>query len=272
MMKRLLSTALLMFLLLGVSAWAQDTPPTATPQAKSDRQLEWEASVAPKYKTWPPLAYLEEDPKLPRALLIGDSISVGYTTRVREALKGKINLHRIPVNGGSTLVGLEKMDGWLKWQDKWDVIHFNFGLHDLSREVDGKADVAGPVKVPVEKYVENLEVLVGKLKATGAEIIWATTTPVPADSPGRVKGDELIYNAAAEKVMKKHGIRINDLYTFIQPNLEVAQPPKDVHFRDEGNDLFAPHIGAEIMAALEAKKRRKAAAAPAEGMKETSAK
>ena len=40
---------------------------------------------------------------------IGDSISIGYTLPVRELLKGKANVHRIPQNGGATEVGLEKM-------------------------------------------------------------------------------------------------------------------------------------------------------------------
>lgn len=256
MMSRILTAAIFLLLLAGLNANAQTPSPTATPEAtKSAKQLEWEASVAPKYKTWPPFVYLEEDPALPRVLLIGDSISVGYTTRVRRVLEGKANVHRIPVNGGSTLVGLENMDQWLAWKDHWDVIQFNFGLHDLARTVDGKSDVAGPVKVSIEEYTKNLELLVTKLEATGAELIWATTTPVPEGADGRVPGDEVIYNAAAEKVMRKHHIRINDLYTFIKPHLAMAQPPKDVHFKDEGNDLFAPHIGAEILAALDAKKK-----------------
>ena len=47
-----------------------------------------------------PLAPVEDDPKLPRVLVIGDSISIGYTLSTREFLKGKANLHRIPTNGG----------------------------------------------------------------------------------------------------------------------------------------------------------------------------
>jgi hypothetical protein len=71
----------------------------------------------------------QEVPGQPRVLLIGDSISIGYTLPVRELLKGKANVHRIPQNGGATDVGLEKMASWLG-DGKWDVIHFNFGLHD----------------------------------------------------------------------------------------------------------------------------------------------
>ena len=41
-------------------------------------------------------------PGLPRVLLIGDSISIGYTLEVRKLLAGKANLHRIAENGGPT--------------------------------------------------------------------------------------------------------------------------------------------------------------------------
>ena len=71
----------------------------------------------------------KDEPGLPRVLLIGDSVSIGYTLKVREKLKGKANVHRIPQNGGATEVGLANMKKWLR-DEKWDVIHFNFGLHD----------------------------------------------------------------------------------------------------------------------------------------------
>ena len=77
-----------------------------------------------------PMAPIKEMPGLPRVLLIGDSISIGYNLPPRALLKGKVNLHRIPTNGGPTIKGLEQIDTWLG-KKKWDVIHFNWGLHDL---------------------------------------------------------------------------------------------------------------------------------------------
>src|SRR3954467_10868139 len=78
----------------------------------------------------PAFAKVQDDPNLPRVLLIGDSISMGYTLPVREMLKGKANVHRPPANCGPTERGLDQLDKWLG-DGKWDVIHFNFGLHDL---------------------------------------------------------------------------------------------------------------------------------------------
>jgi len=78
----------------------------------------------------PALVPIEDEPSLPRVLIIGDSISMGYTLPTRELLKGKANLHRPPTNCGPTTTGLDQLEAWLG--DKpWDVIHFNWGLHDL---------------------------------------------------------------------------------------------------------------------------------------------
>jgi hypothetical protein len=135
-------------------------------------------------------------------LIIGDSISMGYTLRVRELLKGVANVHRIPENGGSTRDGLQKLDRWLG-AGKWDVIHFNWGLHDLKHWKDGKLDLAGPQMTPVELYEANVRELMVKLKSTNAALIFATTTPVPAGSAGRESGDEIGYNEAARRVMEE---------------------------------------------------------------------
>jgi hypothetical protein len=77
----------------------------------------------------------------PRALIIGDSISIGYTEAVAEALAAKVEVLRIPVNGGSTWTDLEQLDAWLGDQ-RWAVIHFNWGLHDCNHMKDGRLDNA----------------------------------------------------------------------------------------------------------------------------------
>ena len=73
---------------------------------------------------------VKDDPGLPRVLVIGDSISIGYTLPLRAALKGIANVHRPPENCQHTWRGLEAIDDWLG-EGKWDLIHFNWGLHDL---------------------------------------------------------------------------------------------------------------------------------------------
>ena len=119
----------------------------------------------------PALQPIDDVAGLPRVLLIGDSISIGYTPHVRELLKGKANVHRIPTNGGPTTNGVANLKSWLG-DSKWDVIHFNFGLHDLvfmgpdgKRGVDPKLPGAHH-QVPLPDYGRNLTEIVTTLKVT----------------------------------------------------------------------------------------------------------
>jgi lysophospholipase L1-like esterase len=204
---------------------------------------------APARKADPSLAAITDEPSLPRVLIIGDSISMGYTLPTRELLKGKANLHRIPRNGGSTKDGIEYIDAWLG-TGKWDVIHFNWGLHDLKHLKDGQLDLTGPQVSTLEEYEKNLRELVKRMKATGAKLIWATTTPVPEGSGGRAAGDEVKYNEAAGRVMKDQGVQTDDLHALCVPNLGELQRPQNVHFTTDGSAALAVQVAAEIEAAL----------------------
>src|SRR5262249_23387958 len=75
--------------------------------------------VAGRSNAWD---FVQDDPKLPRVLLIGDSVSRGYTQAARKALAGKANVHRAPENCGPTANGLNKLDVWLG-DRHWKVIH-----------------------------------------------------------------------------------------------------------------------------------------------------
>jgi hypothetical protein len=97
----------------------------------------------------PAFAPVTDAPGLPRVLLIGDSISIGYTVPVQKLLAGKANVHRVPDNAGPTTHGVQFLETWLG-NERWDVIHFNFGLHDLKLMWDGEHQVR------VEDYERNL--------------------------------------------------------------------------------------------------------------------
>lgn len=193
----------------------------------------------------PVLAPIEDVPGLPRVLLIGDSISMGYTTPVRTLLDGKANVHRIPQNGGPTKNGIANIDKWLG-DGKWDVIHFNWGIHDLKIMDDGKR------QVEPGDYEKNLRDLVAKMKATGAKLIWATTTPIPDGTlnPDRKFGQVKEYNDIAARVMAENGIPINDLNGYITPEFERLHNPNDLHYGQEGYEFLAKKVAADIEKAL----------------------
>jgi acyl-CoA thioesterase-1 len=161
-------------------------------------------------------------------------------------LQSQANVYRIPQNGSSTGYGLENLKAWLGTA-KWDVIHFNFGLHDAKQLPEGTRH-ADP-----EVYEKNLREIVKQLRATGAKLIWATTTPVPDGgvlSPTRRFDDIAIYNAIAKKVMEENGVAIDDLHAAILPQVASLQIPHDVHFNKEGSQLLAASVAASIEAQL----------------------
>jgi acyl-CoA thioesterase-1 len=203
----------------------------------------------------PAMLPIEDQAGLPRVLLIGDSISIGYTLDVRKRLQGRANVHRIPTNGGPTTNGVANLQAWLG-EAKWDVIHFNFGLHDLvwygpdgTRLVDPKTPGAHH-QVPLTDYEQNLRKLVQQLKATGARLIWCHTTPVPEGAKGRVADESLIFNEAAARVMREAGVPINDLHGHALAKLKEIQLPANVHFTAEGSRYLGEKVAAEIRAAL----------------------
>ena len=203
----------------------------------------------------PAMAKIEDVPGLPRVLLIGDSISIGYTVPVRELLKGKANVHRPLTNCGPTTNGLRGIDSWLG-DGKWDVIHFNWGLHDLKylgpqgqNLADPKAADSHP-QVPIDEYEANLRKLVARLKKTDAKLIWRSTTPVPEGAKGRVVGDSAKYNAVAKKIMDENGIAIDDQYAFALPRLAKIQNKADVHFSTNGSKELAKQAVSAIEKAL----------------------
>jgi lysophospholipase L1-like esterase len=183
-------------------------------------------------------------------LIIGDSISIGYTPFIQKALAPEINVVHNPGNGGSTTRGLDSVETWVGTRE-WNVILFNFGLHDLVRKDSlNKYDVNGKISVPVDKYKENLSQIVSKLRQTTATLIFINTTVVPENSAGRKVEDPAIYNAAALEVMKKNGIQVIDLYTASQVIHPENSKPGNVHYTDKGYELLAAPIIKAITATL----------------------
>lgn len=182
--------------------------------------------------------YVEDQPGLPRVLLIGDSISRGYTVPTRRQLAGKVNLHRAPANCGPTTYGLEHLDVWLG-EDKWDLIHFNFGIHDVNR------------RFTPEQYAEALEQVVARLQKSGggAKLVWASSTPL--GSSDYHQKAIVQFNAIAADIMAKHHIPIDDLYTAILPHVADWQNPKDkCHYGAPGYDFLGEVVSKKILAEL----------------------
>lgn len=189
-----------------------------------------------------------------RVLILGDSTSMRYGP-VLKKLYPEVDIHRPQGNHQGTVVALQNLDRWIG-DSHWDVIHFNFGLHDF-KHVDPKTGESSsnedhPLWAPPDDYRTNLESIVVRLQKTGAILIFATTTPVPADEHYRVIDHRMspVYNKIALEIMKERGIAINDLYHYTLPNLKEWQQPKDVHFHKLGTRKIAEKVKESIQAEL----------------------
>ncbi|MBB6324907.1 hypothetical protein FHS59_000522 [Algoriphagus iocasae] len=176
-----------------------------------------------------------------KILIIGDSISIGYTPFVQEYFSDQAIIYHNPGNAEHTGTGIQKIEEWIGEED-WDIIQFNWGLWDLayrhpdSKEYGNRDKVNGKITSSLEEYEQNLDSLVTFIqKKTDAKLIFATTTYVPKKEAGRFAKDAQRYNKVAKSIMKKHGVLINDLYPpskKIHSKLGLGET--DVHYTPEG--------------------------------------
>ena len=181
-------------------------------------------------RVWLPNANQSE---LPRVLLIGDSIVVGYYPEVENQLQDKAYIGYLATSRSvCDPTFFDELRVVLK-QYKYDVIHFNNGLHGW-----GYSE---------EQYQQGLEHLVAVLhkQAPNSQLIWAHSTP-------HNLGDQLtqlepknqrIYdrNQIATKIMQEANIPINDLFSLCYGKSEIYSSDR-VHFKDEGKKLQAMNV------------------------------
>ncbi|MBT7301655.1 MAG: SGNH/GDSL hydrolase family protein [Victivallales bacterium] len=190
------------------------------------------------------------DAKLPRVLIVGDSICNAYRHTVVAKLKGKANVDAWVTPYHIAAPQLMKRYKEILAATTYDVIHFNHGLH-------GFGD-----RIPKGKYVEILESYVVEIKkaAPQAKIIWCATTPV------NKKGDNAVLdpvmtpvvikrNALAAELMKRYDIPVTDLYTLVVGKPELRAKPADpYHYNGEGRKLQGEFIADVLSKILAAKK------------------
>lgn len=195
----------------------------------------------------------------------------GYGAPVHQALKYlSINVWH---SGGwkkggqasNTIKGLKCTNpstpgNWLNFTGTYDIIHFNFGLHDLVAASENSEHV------DITQYGLNLAEIYARLAPRAKHVIWTTTTPCPSipgfSSKGRTEENVRLYNtealqslqAAASAVGKP--LLVDDLYAAVNSYCGVnytqcdLQQPHNVHFEPKGNDYMGIHVVANIIKAL----------------------
>lgn len=188
-------------------------------------------NVAAENDAW---AYVQDDPALPRVLIIGDSISRSYTAPARAALVGKANVHRAPANCGRTENFFKNGEAWLNQNgsDQWDVITVNFGIHDYDKSP--------------QQFADNLRKIFARLRQTGATVLWVRTTPW-----GRADDDPTVdrspkTNDSADAVAKEEGIESVDLHALLINERGRLQAKDHTHWNDEGAAAMGKAVGTAI--------------------------
>jgi len=184
------------------------------------------------------------DPKLPRVLLIGDSISLGYHRTVIKELKGKAHVDILATSKGINDPALLKETSYVLGEYRYKAVHFNNGLHGWHIGIKDYESALGDYAVKLREL------------AQGARLIWATTTPFASKKEGeklrKEKNDVVLArNAAAAAVMRKHKIPVNDLYSLVLGDLDKLTASKgNLHYNKDGKELQGKAVAKALLDAL----------------------
>lgn len=162
--------------------------------------------------------------------LIGDSIrEIGYGTKLPELMGGDYVVYQPPGNcrfSKHTLRGV--LSDWKKDLEGSDIIHWNNGLWDVLDYGDG-------VFTPIEEYVANMVRIAETLEKYAPKVIFATTTPVTPRYSLTNLERICHYNAVLVPELEKRGIIINDLYSFVYPNMDTfIRKDDNIHLTEDG--------------------------------------
>ncbi len=178
-------------------------------------------------------------------LMLGDSIRMQYTPKVKELLKGRANVYGPVDNGRWSDYTLNSLRFWLPQLPDPDIVHWNNGIWDMGDDYD-----EGFPHVSLEDYEKNVVRIfrvLRKLVSPDIKIIAATTIPwINANMEQLAQYNEAIRRAAAEE-----GVALDDLYTAFRPDMEKLIGPDKVHMNEDGIRLTSGLVAKSIEPYLE---------------------
>jgi hypothetical protein len=192
-------------------------------------EIEWTWEVRPTHC----------DPKLPNVLLLGDSITRAYYPAVARRLTGKANLYLMATSAsvGDPRLAPQIADFATAEAVPFSLVHFNNGMH-------GWAYTESQYQSAFPSFLRAIQDA-----APGARLIWATITPVKADTrPGPTNSRIESRNAIAKTLVQKAGLPIDDQHQLMMHHLDAFEDT--VHFNESGAQMQAAQAVATIEGAL----------------------
>jgi len=171
----------------------------------------------------------------PRVLLIGDSIAREYYPEVEKQLAGKAFVARLTTSRFVTDPVLLKEIELVLDQAKFDVIHFNNGMH-------GWQHSEAEYREALPKFIKTI-----RAHAPKARLIWATTTPlrdgkgVTYDTKAEYSDERIAArNGLAAELVAAQKIPTIDLNAAVHGHPEYHSD--NVHFNGQGVQILAAQV------------------------------
>jgi hypothetical protein len=188
-----------------------------------------------------------EDGRMKKVLLLGDSIRISYQLHVREALQKEAEFVWPDENCRYAKYTLWGANEWITQLGRPDIIHWNNGIWDIYRLND---DIG--IFTDLDWYIHDIARVLRELKKTGAQIIWATTTPVDSRNVNCRNEDIDAYNEKAAELMNGEGIAIDDLNAVVKQNIGLFIGGDRLHLSPEGERACADAVAESIRKHLQA--------------------
>ncbi|MGI5870218.1 MAG: SGNH/GDSL hydrolase family protein [Kiritimatiellia bacterium] len=187
---------------------------------------------------WREQANIARLSRLPKVLVVGDSIVGNYFPTISSELKGIADCTRL---NGSRVVGdpILLKEFQLVNDEKYDVIHVNNGLHGYDTT---DADYGRCLGDYID-YIRSCQ--------PQAKIVWGRSTQMtPAFSEyERIKDRLVVRNRLADEVMKSRGIPMTDLYA-VAFGKQDLYAPDGIHFNEKGSRELGLAVVVSIKKAL----------------------
>lgn len=175
--------------------------------------------------------------------LLGDSIMFqNYGPVVERTLGDQFTVFRPGENGRYSAYTLWSLHDWWEGLAGSDIIHWNNGLWD---ETDLYGD--GPF-TPLDTYVDTMVRIARILKRITPNLIFATTTPPSPKMWDHDQNRIRLYNQAVCEALVQEGVRINDLFSLVLPNVEEYICEDLLHLSEAGVQACAKQVQDAITA------------------------